>query len=133
MATSSDHFDIHNHSLLQPSHQGSIDHGGLDVMPNACNNCHNRTGEDAEWAAQTIAFAQEQAAPVAGGFFGPGPTPTSPPPPTPMAAVGQPSLYYEVDTGFWVRRALIAIAVFVLFLVLAWAFYWIRTRRTRHV
>lgn len=133
MATSSDHFDIHNHSLLQPNPQGSIDHGGLDAMPNACNNCHNRTGEDAEWAAQTIAFAQEQAPPVAGGFFGPGPTPTSPPPPTPMAAVGQPSLYYEVDTGFWVRRALIAIAVFVLFLVLAWAFYWIRTRRTRHV
>ena len=30
------------------------------------------TGEDPEWAAQTIAFAKELAPPVAGGFFGPG-------------------------------------------------------------
>lgn len=134
MATSSDQFDIHNHSLLQPNPQGSIDHGGLDLMPNACNNCHNRSGESAEWAAQTIAFAQQQAPPVAGGSFGPGPTPTSPPPPTPMASVGQPSIYqYEVDTGQWVRRILVIAAVFALFLVVAWAYYWIRRRRSRNV
>jgi predicted CXXCH cytochrome family protein len=134
MATSSDHFDIHNHSLLQPNPQGSLDHGGLAAMPNACNNCHSRTGEDAAWANQTIAFARQQAPPVAGGFFGPGPTPTSPPPPTPMASVGQPPLYdLNVDTGFWVRRALIAVIVVVLFLVIAWAFYWIQRRRTLHV
>jgi len=134
MATSSDHFDIHNHSLLQPNPQGSIDHGGLAAMPNACNNCHSRTGESAAWAVQTIAFAREQAPPAPGGFFGPGPTPTSPPPPTPMAAVGQPSIYdYEVDTGFWVRRVIVAALAVVIFLALAWAYYWLQKRRRVHV
>jgi Tfp pilus assembly protein PilO len=51
-----------------------------------------------------------------------------------MASVGQPPLYdLNVDTGFWVRRALIAVIVVVLFLVIAWAFYWIQRRRTLHV
>ena len=134
MATSSDHFDIHNHSLLQPNPQGTIDHGGLTTMPNACNNCHNRPGEDPAWAVQTIAFAQEQAPPVAGGFFGPGPTPTSPPPPTPMAAAGQaPIVPDPAETGEWVRIGFFVLIGLVLFLFSAWLFYWVQARRNHYV
>lgn len=133
MATSSDHFDIHNHSLLQPNPQGSIDHGGLEAMPNACNYCHNRSGEDAEWAVQTIAYAKEQAPPVVGGFFGPGPTPTSPPPPTPMAAAGQPPIVsHEMEIRVWIRWAIYAMIGFAGFMVFAWAFYKLRSRGESH-
>lgn len=66
-------FDTHSHAFMQPNPQGSIDHGGVTDMPNACNQCHQGSGETAQWAAQTIAVAQARATPVAGAFFGPGP------------------------------------------------------------
>ena len=133
MATSAVAYDIHNHSLLQPNPQGTIDHGGLETMPNACNNCHARPGEDPAWAAQTIAFAKEQAPPVAGGFFGPGPTPTSPPPPTPMAAAGQaPIVSDQMEIRVWIRWALYAMIGFLGFMVFAWAFYRLRSRGETH-
>lgn len=134
MATSAVEFDIHNHSLLQPNPTGTIDHGGLENMPNACNNCHNRPGEDPEWAASNIAFAKLEAPPVTGGFFGPGPTPTSPPPPTPMAAAGQPPVVADtVEVRTYVAWAIYGLAGVVAFLVIAWAAYRIRQRRERHV
>ena len=102
-------------------------------MPNACNNCHMRPGEDPAWAAQTIAYAKELAPPVAGGFFGPGPTPTSPPPPTPMAAAGQaPIVSDEMEIREWIRWALFAMAGFIGFMVFAWAFYKLRARGESH-
>lgn len=134
MATSAVEYDIHNHSLLQPDPAGTIEHGGLAMMPNACNNCHMRPGEDPTWAAQTIAFAKEQAPPVSGGFFGPGPTPTSPPPPTPMASVGQPPpVVDEIEPRIWVRWGLYAMAGLIGFLTVAWAAYRLRLRREHHV
>jgi hypothetical protein len=106
-------FDLHNHSFLQPNPQASIDHGGIAVMPNACNSCHTNFGEDPQWAAQTIAYAAGQADAMPSSFFGPGPTPTSPPPPTPMPSVGRPVQREEVQTGQWLRTA------FFLFIGLA--------------
>jgi len=133
MATSAVAYDIHNHSLLQPNPAGTIEHGGLEAMPNACNNCHNRPGGDATWAAETIAFAREQAPPVTGGFFGPGPTPTSPPPPTPMAAVGQPPLEVDqIEPRVWARWTLIALGGVLGLLVVAWATYRIQLRGERN-
>ena len=133
MATSAVTYDIHNHSLLQPNPDGTLEHGGLAAMPNACNNCHTRPGEDPAWAAQTIAFAKEQAPPVTGGFFGPGPTPTSPPPPTPMASVGQPPVVVDqVEARVWVRWGLYALAGVIGLLVIAWGTYRIQLRRERN-
>jgi predicted CXXCH cytochrome family protein len=134
MAMSAVPGDIHNHSLLQPDPQGTIDHGGVTAMPNACNNCHSRPGEDPAWAAQTIAYAKQQAPPVAGGFFGPGPTPTSPPPPTPLAVVGQPVVKEtQVETGQFIRYGLFAGIGVLTLLVIAWGAYRIRTRGERNV
>jgi predicted CXXCH cytochrome family protein len=133
-ATSAVLNDIHNHSLLQPDPQGTIDHGGVAAMPNACNNCHTESGETAEWAAQTIAYAQQQAPPVTGGFFGPGPTPTSPPPPTPLAVVGEPAVMEShVETGQWVRYGLFISFGVIALLAVAWVAFRIRTRGERNV
>lgn len=103
MATSAVDYDIRSHSFLQPDPQGSLDHGGLEMMPNACNQCHSDFGEDAVWAAQTIASAREFKPLLVASFYGPGPTPTSPPPPTPLASVGAPAEHVQVETGRWLR------------------------------
>ena len=133
MATSAVSYDIHSHSFLQPNPQGSIDHGGVENMPNACNQCHSDAGETPDWAVQTISYAQAQAKPSASSFFGPGPTPTSPPPPTPMAAVGQPVVKAQVETGRWIRISLIVSFWVVVLLVTAWVYYKIRARREHDV
>ena len=131
MATSATLFDLRNHSFMQPDPQTSIDHGGVANMPNACNQCHQDVGEDPQWAAQTISFAKEQSKPT-GGFYGPGPTPTPPMPPTPMASVGQPVVTSQIPSFLWVRRTLMGMVAVVVMLILAWLFYWIRTRRKQH-
>jgi predicted CXXCH cytochrome family protein len=104
-ATSATPNDLHTHSFLQPNPQGSIDHGGVEAMPNSCNLCHTDPDEGPQWAAQTIAYAKETAniAPVP--VFGPGPTPTSPPPPTPVASVGQLPVIDNVEASDWLRTA----------------------------
>ncbi|HRW03961.1 MAG TPA: cytochrome c3 family protein [Caldilineaceae bacterium] len=109
MATSAVPYDLQNHSFLQPNPQQSIDFGGVENMPNACNQCHQDYGEDPAWALQTIAYADQSFTPNAAAFFGAGPTPTSPPPPTPLPSVGQPVVHMQVETGRWLR-----ITVFVL-------------------
>ena len=89
MATSAVDYDIHSHTFRQPNPQGSIDHGGVEAMPNACNLCHDGHGKDPAWAVEIVNYsvAQQKAAK---SFFGPGPTPTAPLPPTPSPSVGQP-------------------------------------------
>ncbi len=47
LATNATPFDMHNHAFMQPNPQGSIDHGGVADMPNACNQCHQGAGETA--------------------------------------------------------------------------------------
>lgn len=103
MATSVNVNDIHNHSFLQPNPDGSVKHGGVAAMPNACNLCHTDYGEDPEWAIRTISWTKALATPDSAAFFGPGPTPTSPPPPTPIQSVGRPVEVYEVPTGRGLR------------------------------
>ncbi len=128
LATNATPFDTHSHAFMQPNPQGSIDHGGVAAMPNACNQCHQGAGETAQWAAQTIAVAQARATPVAGAFFGPGPTPTSPPPPTPIAAVGPPAEFDKLENGVWIRRSVYIATAIVVVLAVAWAFYRFRSR-----
>ncbi len=81
MASSAVPYDIRNHTFKEPNPQASLDHGGIEVMLNACNTCHTSFSEDAQWAADTIAYVAEMTTPDPVAFFGPGPTPTSPPPP----------------------------------------------------
>lgn len=131
MATTAAGFDLHNHSFLQPNPQLSLDHGGVDKMPNACNQCHTDYGEDPAWAVQTIAYAGEVFSPNASAFFGAGPTPTSPPPPTPLPSVGQPVERMQVETGRWVRITAFVILGLIGLGMLAIIINWLRARR-RH-
>jgi len=45
-------YDIHNHTFSAPDPQKTIDFGGQDKMPNACNICH--ADETPEWALEAI-------------------------------------------------------------------------------
>jgi predicted CXXCH cytochrome family protein len=133
MASSATAFDLRVHSFLQPNPQGSIDHGGLEMMPNACNRCHEGLGEEPEWAAQTIAYAKSLATPSAAAFFGPGPTPTSPPPPTPIASVGQRIERAPVESGGWLRTTVLGLMGLVGLGILVYTIRLVRLRRLRHV
>ncbi len=90
MATSAVAYDIHNHTFQQPNPQGSIEHGGVEFMPNACNQCHKDRAETPEWALETINWALENYSIVRTEYiFEPGPTPESPPVPTPLPSAGE--------------------------------------------
>jgi predicted CXXCH cytochrome family protein len=112
MATSAAPYDIRNHSFSQPNPQGTLDHGGLENMLNACNVCHADVGETPQWAVNTISYAQRAVTPVPASVFGPGSTPTSPLPPTPLPSVGQKAdvAKVQVETGRWLRNIVFAIA-----------------------
>ncbi|MEZ4869629.1 MAG: cytochrome c3 family protein [Caldilineaceae bacterium] len=97
-------YPTHNHSFLQPNPQATVAQGGVAVMPNACNNCHKDQAEGPEWAAQTIAFIENQGVVGRPRFFEPGPTPTSPPPPTAIPSVGDPPINVSLETGRWLRN-----------------------------
>jgi hypothetical protein len=124
---------MRSHNFLQPDPQGTLDHGGLAAMPNACNRCHSKLGEDAEWAAQTIAYVKERSGPKPAAFFGPGPTPTSPPPPTPISVAGQPGIKQEPGLSRWLRPALFAAFWLLVAALLLGIFNIIRLRRMKNV
>ena len=133
MATSAVDFDIRVHSFLQPEPAGSVAHGGVEAMPNACNRCHTALGETPEWAAQTIAHAVAQATPDPASFFGPGPTPTSPPPPTPVSSVGQPAVLETAPAAGWLRTAFFGLLGVLALGVVAAVVYAVFVRRAKHV
>jgi predicted CXXCH cytochrome family protein len=121
MATSARPYDIRSHAFTQPNPQASLDHGGVNLMLNACNTCHTDLGEDPQWAAETVAYVTSLATPSPEDIFGPGPTPTSPPPPTPLPSVGQPAPeHVYVETGRWLRIT----AFTILGIIVAASLYW---------
>lgn len=133
MATSAIDFDIHTHTFQQPNPQGSVDHGGLDVMPNACNQCHKDRTETPEWAANTISWALDQYVIRSSSPFGPGPTPVSPPAPTPLPSAGeQHEVSAYVDFG-WVRTAFFVILGLAAVVGAALILRFIWLRRSSHV
>lgn len=132
IASSAGGFDIRSHAFSQPNPQGTVDHGGLAAMPNACNNCHKDLGEDPAWAAQTIAYSKEIAKSQTLSFFGPGPTPTSPPPPTPISVVGQPAPEEKPGLGEWLRPALISAFWLFVALMLYFIYTIIRSWRVKN-
>ena len=130
LASGAQAFDLHNHSLLQPNPQGSVDHGGLEAMPNACNTCHIKSGESPQWANEIVAYAAAQATPSAARFFGPGPTPTSPPPPTPVSSVGQRAEPELTPPGWWIRWLMYGVVVLLALWLVVWLVNRVRPRRT---
>lgn len=132
MATTAAGFDLHNHSFRQPNPQLSLDHGGVEQMPNACNQCHTDYGEDPAWAVRTIAYAGEIFSTNTSAFFGAGPTPTSPPPPTPLPSVGQPVERMQVETGRWLRMTAFVVLGLMGLGMLGMMINWLRARRRHH-
>ena len=134
IAIGATNYAIHSHTFTQPDPQGSIDHGGVEAMPNACNNCHTELGEGPDWAVRMIAWTGEWATPTPAAAFGPGPTPTSPPPPTPLPSVGRPAEEHEpVATGRWLRYTVFAMMGLFVLLVLWLIVRWTIGRRQAHV
>lgn len=135
MATSAVSYDIHNHSFLQPNPENSLAHGGLQAMPNACNNCHTTAEEGPIWATETIAYVKALATPAPASIFGPGPTPTSPPPPTPLPSVGEKpdAIKLQVETGRWLRNLVFGIAGIVVLFIGYGVYQLIKERRQGHV
>jgi len=135
MATSAVPYDIHNHSFLQPNPQASVDHGGLENMPNACNTCHTDLAETPQWAAETIAFAAQTIAPTPVAALGPGPVPTSPPPPTAIPSAGQKpdAEAYQIEGSRWLRNTFFVIIVLVVIIGVGFGVYtYTRSRRSTH-
>lgn len=133
LASGAQPFDLHNHSLLQPDPQASVDHDGLAAMPNACNTCHKHESETPEWAAQTISYVATQATPSASSFFGPGPTPTSPPPPTPVSSVGEKGHVDLTPPLWWLRWLAFGVVGLIVVAGIVFVGNMVLQRRTRHV
>lgn len=137
LATSATPFDSRSHAFFQPDPQASIDHGGTNVMPNACNQCHTGYGEDPEWAVEIINYTQAQQQQISNVFGGPGETPTPPLPPTPLPSVGEPVEGLDDDPGRGIRIALwafgVIFAVVAIVVIVAASRDYIRTRSARNV
>ena len=109
---------------MLPNPQGSIDHGGVENMPSACNTCHQGVGQGPDWAVKTIDYVASTK-PPSSTAFAPGPTPTSPPPPTPVASAGTaPAVDPDrIEAGAWIRWGFIGMIVLMLIVV---AVVWIK-------
>jgi predicted CXXCH cytochrome family protein len=131
IAASAVPYDIHNHAFLQPNPQASIDHGGLENMPNACNTCHTALAETPQWAADTIAFAAQTIEPTPVAALGPGPRPMSPPPPTAIPAAGQKANaeHYQIEGSRWLRNIFLITAGLVIIGMGYGVYRFIKSRR----
>ena len=133
MATSAVDFDIHSHSFLQPNPQGTIDHGGLVAMPNACNQCHKSVSETPAWAADTISWAKAEYKIVSRSPFGPGPTPVSPPVPTAVPSAGERHEVSAYVDFAWVRTAFFVLVGLLVLIGIALIARYAWLRRKSHV
>jgi len=70
-------FDFHSHTFWPPDPRVTIQYGGQEIMPNACNLCH--TDQTPEWATQAIGLEIEAVSVAAK------PTVVKPPTPVPSA------------------------------------------------
>jgi len=72
-------FDIHSHTFWPPNPVTTIQYGGQENMPNACNLCHD--DQSAEWAAEAIGLdvAAVSLVPTVAPVSSPTPVPTATP------------------------------------------------------
>jgi hypothetical protein len=110
-------FDIHSHTFSAPDPLLTIQYGGQDRMPNACNLCH--TDRSPEWAAQVLGMDVAAARPAATA------TPLKPPTPvptaTPFALEAEPEHEEESLSIPWrlIGLGLLAVAVIMVLILLA--------------
>ena len=81
-ATAEYNFDIHSHTFWAPNPMVTIQYGGQEKMPNACNLCH--ADQSPEWAVQAMGLEFEAARPAL--TAAPVTLPTRVPPATPFQA-----------------------------------------------
>ncbi len=121
--------DAHNHSMLQPNPLATIRFGGLQVMPNACNKCHQERSETPEWAAKTILAVQANMPPPSNSYQ-PVTTITPPPPPTPIPAAWQ--LPKPAGQGSSIFNWIIVAGTIILCLILFLIYRFARREKTAH-
>ncbi len=68
-------FDFHSHTFRPPDPRLTLQYGGQDIMPNACNQCH--PDQTPQWAAMAIGLSTDAVILLPTG------TPISPPTPVP--------------------------------------------------
>ena len=68
-------FDIHSHTFWAPDPLKTVQYGGQEQMPNACNLCH--ADKSPEWAAEALGLE------LAAMTEPPTATPVTPPTPVP--------------------------------------------------
>jgi hypothetical protein len=76
-ATAEYSFDFHSHTFWPPDPRVTIQQGGQEQMPNACNLCH--TDSSPEWAAQAMGLE------IGAVSLAPTTAPITPPTPVPTA------------------------------------------------
>jgi hypothetical protein len=112
-STADYNFDFHSHTFWPPDPRVTIQYGGQEVMPNACNLCH--TGESPEWAVQAMGLKVEEVS------LAPTPTaqipPTAVPSPTPFLGLAEETVSEEGGPGTnllpWIAGGLALLAVTV--------------------
>lgn len=116
-ATAEYNFDIHSHTFWPPNPLVTIQYGGQEKMPNACNLCH--TDQSPEWAAQAMGLeiGEVSLAPTAAPAEPPTPVPTA----TPFLGLSEEELAEEPRSSsgllFWTAAGLGLLAVVVLLIL----------------
>ncbi|HSR33519.1 MAG TPA: multiheme c-type cytochrome [Anaerolineae bacterium] len=118
-ATAEYNFEFHSHTFWPPNPAATIQYGGQEIMPNACNLCHS--DQSPEWAAEAMSLDVEEVAFVP--TLAPVASPTAVPTATPFldleeeeAAEEQPGngnlpLMFAVGLGFLAVLVVIILVV----------------------
>jgi hypothetical protein len=110
-------FDIHSHTFWAPNPVVTIQYGGQEKMPNACNLCH--TDQSPEWAAQAMGLeiGEVSLAPTAAPVAPPTLVPTA----TPFLGLSEEEFAEEPQSSsgllLWIAAGLGLLAVVVLFIL----------------
>jgi hypothetical protein len=112
-------FDFHSHTFWAPDPRVTIQYGGQEVMPNACNLCHE--DQSPEWAAQAMGLDIEAVslAPTVTAMA----PPTSVPTATPFLGLAEEELAEEPPSGsrilLWAAAGLVLLAVAVALILVS--------------
>jgi len=110
-------FDFHNHTFWPPDPRVTVQYGGQEIMPNACNLCH--TDKTPEWATQAIGLEIEAVSVAAKPTVVKPPTPV--PSATPFLGLVDEELAAEAPRGgsllLWVVAGLGLLAVVVVLIL----------------
>jgi len=115
-ATAEYNFDIHSHTFWPPDPLKTVQYGGQEKMPNACNLCH--ADKSPEWAAKAMGLelAAVRVTPTGIPVMPPTPVPT----PTPfLIEAEEPQERAVVTPWTFAGLGLVTVAVVMAVIVLA--------------